>query len=164
MKKFLFLTTLFALLISAEAKFKFAPASIERYSHLQFTWWGFKVYKAEIWTPKAQKPDFKDKIILHINYQRDIKSDKLISSTRDEWKRLKLIRPESEIWLLRLARIWPDIKKGDSLTTYINGNKTSFYQGDKLLGEVIDKNFGSTFIQIWLHKKSQTSELLQRVK
>ena len=68
MKKLLFLTTLFALLISAEAKFKFAPDSIERYSHLQFTWWGFKVYKAEIWTPKAQKPDFKDKIILHINF------------------------------------------------------------------------------------------------
>jgi len=164
MKYFFLVFSLFVTSALADARFKFVPEEVQRYSYLQFTWWGFKVYKAEIWTPKAKKPDFKSKLILHIQYQRNIKADKLVSTTREEWERLKLIKPESEKWLKALDKIWPDIKTGDSLTTYSDGAVTYFYQGDKLLGKVDDKKFGPLFLQIWLHNDSQTSELLKPVK
>lgn len=159
-----FLITFFTFVNLTQAKFKFAPEGLEYYSQLQFTWWGFKVYRAEVWTPSSNKPDFNKNLILHINYQRDIKAKSLVSTTRDEWERLKLLRPESERWLKELSVIWPDIKSGDSLTTFSNGQKTFFYQGPKLLGSINDKNFATVFLKIWLHENSKTSELLKRKK
>jgi hypothetical protein len=149
--------------VYAENTFQYTESDLKKFSQLRFTWWGFKVYKAEVWTPESIKPDFSKEILLHITYERDIKAKDLLSTTLDEWKRLKLSdETKRKIWLIRLKKIWPDVKKGDSLTTYMNGDLTSFYQGDKLLGHVKDKEFGPAFLKIWLHKKSQTSELLKK--
>lgn len=164
MKVFIFQLAFLTIVNYSHANFKFAPENIERYSNLQFTWWGFKIYKAEIWTPEAKKPDLNNNLLLHIKYQKDIKASKLVSTTRDQWKRLNLLRPKSEKWLKELSNIWPDIKSGDSLTTYSNGKVTFFYQGQKLLGSVKDEQFGALFLQIWLHKDSETSDLLKRTK
>ena len=163
MAKYLLFIFLFeSTLVASDKKFSFAPDNIERFSHTQFTWWAFNIYKAEIWTPESKKPDFADHLILHIRYQKDIKAAKLVSTTKDEWVRLKLINPESAEWLKKLTKIWPDIKSGDSLTTYSDTQKTFFYQGVKLLGSIDDKAFGPMFLKIWLHKNSQTSELLKK--
>lgn len=162
MKKIL-LFLFFALNAQASTPFVFTETQLRPFSQLNFTWWGFKIYKAQVWTPEAEKPNFEKELLLHIEYQRDFDSQELVDSTLDEWKRLKLLNKNKyQNWLKQLKAIWPDIKKGDSITTYLNKDTTYFYQDDKLLGKVIDKEFGSTFLQIWLHEKSKTSELLKK--
>lgn len=159
------LIILFALTLSlfGSERFDYTETDLKLYSKINLTWWGFKVYKAEVWTPKSSKPDFTKEILLHIEYQRDFDAEDLLSSTYDEWERLGLIvNGKSKVWLKQLEKIWPDVKKRDTLTTYLNGDTTSFYQGKKLLGKVKDKEFGSRFLKIWLHEKSKTSDLLKR--
>ena len=162
MKIIAFILTSFFFINSSHAKLNFASEDMKKYSSHQLTWWGFKIYIAEVWTPKSQKPDLSEPIILHINYQKNIKAEKLISTTQDEWKRLGLINAKSPEWIKQLSKIWPDIKSGDTITTYSDGQATYFYQGKKLLGSVNDESFAKPFLLIWLHEKSKTSELLKR--
>ena len=160
----LVLTVLFIFQAALSANsFSYTESDLEKYSNIRFTWWGFKVYRAEVWTPDADQPDFEKEILLHIKYERDIKAKDLLSTTLKEWKRLKLSHENQRaVWLACLKKIWPDVKKGDSLTTYMNGDTTSFYQDNKLLGSIKNKEFGPAFLKIWLHKNSQTSDLLKK--
>ena len=153
----------FTLTTFGSERFSYTETDLKLYSKINLTWWGFKVYKAEVFTPKSSKPDFTKEILLHIEYQRDFDAEDLVSTTYDEWERLGLIVDgKSKKWLKQLEEIWPDVKKGDSLTTYLNGDTTSFYQDKKLLGQVKDETFGSRFLKIWLHEKSRTSDLLKK--
>ena len=162
MKSILLVLSL-TLTTQASNMFKFTESKLSKFSHLNFTWWGFKVYKAEVWTPNAAPPNFKREILLHIEYQRDFEKQDLVDSTLDEWKDLGLLNKNKyQNWLRQLKTIWPNVKKGDSITTYVNKNTTYFYQGNKLLGKVNDQEFGPTFVQIWLHKNSKTSKLLKK--
>lgn len=158
MKKILLILSLS---LSLQASFDFTEKRLKQYSELNFRWWTFKIYNAQVWTPKASKPDFKNEILLHLTYQRDISAEDLLESTDDEWKDLKLfVEGKSEKWLKQLKAIWPDVKKGDSLTTHWNGKETFFYQGNTLLGKISDQDFGPRFLKIWLHPKSKTKKLL----
>ena len=151
-----------SLSLSLQASFDFSKSKLERYSELNFRWWGFKIYNAQVWTPKADQPNFEQEVLLHLTYARDIKDEDLLESTYDEWEDLKLLNSKSQQWLKELKVIWPDVKKGDSLTTYWDGKVTHFYQGKKLLGTVTDKAFGPIFLKIWLHPKSKTRKLLKK--
>lgn len=160
----LFFLLMPSLLWGADSKFTFTEADFKKYSHVQLTWWSFKVYKAGIWTINGDEPDLDKPIILHINYQRNIKAERLISTTLEEWERLKLLSSKSKSWLKQLKKIWPDVKKGDSLTTFSNNGVTKFYNNNKFVGKITDKDFGPLFLQIWLHKDSKTPELRKRIK
>ena len=165
MTRFLTVLILLAMCLTADAGFAFADNSFKQYSRINFTWWGFKVYKAEVWTPKAEKPDFDNRIILHIKYNRNFKAKDLLETTLEEWERLKISNDRQRlIWINKLKKIWPDVKKGDSLTTFLDKDKTLFYQGNRLLGQVNEKEFGPAFLKIWLHKNSKTKSLLVKSK
>ena len=62
MKVIAFLLTSFFFISSSQAKFNFASEEMGKYSKHQLTWWGFKIYIAEVWTPKSQKPDLSEPI------------------------------------------------------------------------------------------------------
>ena len=163
MKYTLISLLVFFCLAAADNPFSYTENTLKRYSYLNFTWWGFNVYKAEVWTKEAVKPKFDKEILLHLIYKRNFKAKDLLKTTLEEWERLKLGKEKQRnIWIFKLSKIWPDVKKGDSLTTYMNGEVTSFYQGKKLLGQVKDKEFGPIFLKIWLHEKSKTSSLLKK--
>lgn len=152
---------MFSFTTQAAGPFDYTESKLEKYSQINLTWWGFKVYKAELFTPKSSRPDFEKEILLHIMYQRDIEAEDLLESTLSEWKDLGLyVSKKSEKWVKALQKIWPNVKEGDSLTTYLNGEVTSFYQKGKLLGQIKDKEFGPLFLKIWLHKKSKTAKLM----
>ncbi|WDE99478.1 chalcone isomerase family protein [Lentisphaera profundi] len=98
-------------------------------------------------------------------YRRDIKAKDLIKTSQEEWDRLKLCTlTQSKLWADQLSKIWPDISSGDSLSAWFDGENTHFYQQEKFLGKVSNKDFSRAFFQIWLHKKSQTSELRKGLK
>lgn len=90
--------------------------------------------------------------VLSIHYNISIKHTRLQATTLKEWKRMKKGDEEQHArWIKRLDSLWPDVKKGDTLTAYRQrGGPTQFYLGDRLLGQVSDPAFGPAFFAIWL--------------
>ena len=62
-----------------------------------------------------------------------------------------------------MARIFPDIKKGDTLIgVSLPGKEARFYNREKLIAVVPDPEFAKAFFDIWLSEKS--SEPKMRLK
>ena len=146
--------------MASQAKFSFLAQEYERVNTVQLTWYWLDIYEVELWRPVGGHFKQGDSFILHYKYEKNIKAKALIDTTKDEWQRLKLYKKqESDRWLIELKRLWPDIKDGDTLTTWFSLNETKFYQGRRYLGSVKGAGFSDKFSQIWLHPKSQTAEL-----
>ena len=59
------------------------------------------------------------------------------------------------LWSEEMARIFPDIKKGDTLIgVSIPGKEARFYNRDKFIASVTDPEFARAFFDIWLSEKT----------
>ena len=122
----------------------------------KMTWWGFKIYDAKYYESNETNP----KQLLELTYARDIKVEQLISSTRKEWKRLKLYdKKKSEDWLTELSKIWPSVTNGTTLSIYVFNGKTYFFENKKFKGMISDAELSENLIEIWLHPKSRIKGL-----
>lgn len=120
---------------------------------------GLHIYDASFWMQmdRTSSSTAANLCALSITYARNIKVNRLLSSTNKEWKRLGFAnRYPLETWLGLLRDIWPDIEKGDQLVVVsIPGGETIFFDQDKKLGTVQDPKFGPAFLAIWLDEKSR---------
>ena len=165
MLKFLLLTFLVTTAPAAQKIFPFSPQTFQSYSDLQFTWWTLNIYKVELWTADGKFPDFQKPLIMHYEYQKNIKAKALVDTSIEEWQRLKSCTDkQAQMWAKQLLKIWPDIKSGDTLTAWFDGKETHFYQEKKFLGSIKDQNFTRPFFSIWLHPKSKTAKLRNKRK
>jgi len=113
------------------------------------------VYDATLYSPSGKYQQDERQALL-LEYLRDIKAKDLIETTEEEWQKLELNSDKHEQWLKQLDAIWPDIKEGDCLLLVEKKDGTAeFYQGDKLLGEIKDKDFTEQFLAIWLSENSR---------
>jgi hypothetical protein len=120
----------------------------------------FKIYDLKISTKNSKEVDYKQAHIFQYRYNRDVDAVDLVSKTTEEWERLQLCNEEHAIrWSKELKSMWPDIKKGDSLTAYFDGEFTYYYHNNKYLGEIKGRIFARTFFQIWLDPNSRMTEL-----
>jgi hypothetical protein len=117
-------------------------------------WFGLHVYDVALF---AQERPYADSgtAALSIRYHISIKHHRLLETTLKEWRRMgKGEAVQRDRWIKQLASLWPDLKKGDSLTAFMRQDGTTqFYFGDRLLGEVPDPAFGPAFFSIWLDVK-----------
>ena len=120
---------------------------------------GIHIYDATFWMLEDKTPDFltTNTCALSITYARNIRAQRLLSSTKKEWQRLGFAEQYPiEAWLLILESIWPDVKKGDQLVVISNPDgKTTFYNNHRSLGTIEDPNFGAVFLAIWLDENSR---------
>ena len=119
------------------------------------------IYHSTLFTDDGEYRGIEPGLALQIDYRRNIKSEKLISTTRDQWQKLALYDPDtSESWLVELASLWPDIRRGDSITLYVEPDlsATFFYNGESL-GQLNDAGFTAAFLAIWLDENSTFPEL-----
>ena len=67
-----------------------------------------------------------------------------------EWQRLDGEFDEKEQrWIAQLDQIYPDITKGNQLSTLvISGRETRFYLDDREIGIIDDPEFGPAFLEI----------------
>jgi Chalcone isomerase-like len=114
-------------------------------------WFGLHVYDVSLYT-EDQPYTTNTTSVLSLEYAISIKHKRLQSTTLDEWKRLKIATPEQrDKWIAQLDGLWPDIKAGEQLSAYFQKDgSTTFYCGDRLLGEITDAAFGPAFFAIWL--------------
>jgi hypothetical protein len=119
------------------------------------------LYQSDLLTTSGNYPiqGNNDKLIFNIHYLTDISSDDLIKRTVEQWQHLGLTPNEYKLYLPILARIWPDINKGDRLSLFINYNQSSFYLNYKFIGKIDSPAFSQIFLDIWLSDNTSQPEL-----
>lgn len=114
------------------------------------------IYDSTLYSPDGDYSGIEPGLALHLEYRRNIASQRLVNTTRDQWQELGIYDEQlSEPWLDELSRLWPDIRRGDSVTLVVApGLAARFYYNGELLGVVDDGEFTRRFLAIWLDEKS----------
>jgi hypothetical protein len=125
---------------------------------------GLKVYDIYLWTPGKPHSDA-DLFALKLVYDLNLKGAEIAKRSVDEMRKLgytdeaKLTR-----WGETMARIFPDVKKGDVLVgVSVPGKEARFYAADRFIAAVPDAEFAKAFFDIWLSDKTSEPKLRQRL-
>ncbi|UTV30066.1 chalcone isomerase family protein [Photobacterium atrarenae] len=127
------------------------------------TWGPWVIYDSELRTPSGQYQHGMEDLALVIKYQRQIDQEDLLEATDEQWQHLGIAAEKRQRWLARLADIWPDVRKGDRLIFVVNRDGGVFYQDNRIIGTVPDKEMSRSFIQIWLSPKTAYPKLRRQL-
>lgn len=113
--------------------------------------WGFWViYDSELRTPDGTYRGIQPDLALLIRYRIDIDKKDLLDATDEQWQHLSIDPLNRRQWLQQLAKIWPDVKKGERLVFVLTERGGAFYLDERLLGKVKSSEMATAFISIWL--------------
>ena len=129
-----------------------------------FTWFGLKIYSAELWSEKAvviPNQFTTSSFALDLHYARTLHGEKIAIASIDEIKKLGIGNPAKHAaWLASMKSLFPDVEKGTHLTgIYAPGKATQFFRDGQLIGEISDPEFGPAFFAIWLDAKTSEPKL-----
>jgi Chalcone isomerase-like len=125
---------------------------------------GLAVYEARLWsaaplsaTNWAQTP-----LALEIEYARSLSGPRIAERSLQEMRHQgELSEATAERWLAAMRQIFPDVHKGDRITSvHKPGEGKRFFVNAVLKGEVRDAEFARYFLGIWLSPR--TSEPVLR--
>jgi hypothetical protein len=114
-------------------------------------WFGIKVYDIRLWTP-MKTWSHAESFALELIYDMNL-AGKDIAEKSVELMRKQGIKDEQKLkrWGEEMARVFPDIKKGDALIgVSVPGKEARFYSREKFIAAVPDAEFARAFFDIWL--------------
>ncbi len=130
----------------------------------KMSWFLMEIYQASLHSSDGAYSYKKYPQALKIRYQRDFKKEWLVDATAKEWQKMPIPRQQYKPWLRQLSVLWPDVKKGDSITFLIAENgKGSFYHNNRLLGQVDNPDMAEAFLDIWLAKNTSQPRLRRQL-
>lgn len=133
-----------------------APAPLRRWGSGEFRRFGFLVYEATLWAgDDPQRPP----LMLRLDYKRDIAGPDIAAASVREMRRTVADEARLRAWGERMARIFPDVKRGDHIVGHYRPEGAVFIQDERLLGRVDDPDFAQAFFGIWLDPRSSAPEL-----
>jgi hypothetical protein len=126
--------------------------------------WGLKVYYIRLWS-RAPQFNADEPFALELVYDLSLKGADIAQRSIKEMRgqghsdETRLAR-----WGETMARIFPDIKKGDALIgVYVPGKEARFYTREKLIAAVADAEFAKAFFDIWLSPKTSEPRLREQL-
>jgi hypothetical protein len=125
---------------------------------------GLKVYDIRLWTPSKPHRD-EDLFALELVYDLGLKGAEIAKRSADEMRKIGY-RDEAKLkrWTDAMARIFPDVKQGDTLIgVSVPGKEARFYSRDKFIAAVPDPEFAQAFFGIWLSEKTSEPKLRERL-
>jgi hypothetical protein len=131
-------------------------AVVERFPGLRplgsarFDFFLMHVYDATLWSANA--PWTPEALFaLDIRYAREVKGRDLAARSVEEMRRLghRDTRALAR-WEAAMARVFPDIRKGDRLVGVQVGHEAHFFNEQGTLGVIADLHFARAFFAIWL--------------
>ena len=126
-------------------------------------WFGLHVYDAALWVREGAW-DAADLFALDILYARDISGKALAESSITEMKRVGFTdEAQHARWLPAMARIFPDVGRGDRLVGLNIKGGATFFNQDRLLGSIDDPVFARAFFAIWLDPRTREPQLRNRL-
>ena len=129
-----------------------------------FRFIGMKVYDIRLWAPGGQYTPDKP-FALELVYDMNFKGSDIAQRSVDE-KRGQGYGPEEKLarWNAEMARIFPDIKPGDTLIgVHHPGKEARFYSRTKFIATVVDPEFARAFFDIWLSEKTSQPGMRKRL-
>jgi hypothetical protein len=124
----------------------------------EMRWFGLALYDATLYVAGADVE--RAPLALHLRYRRDIPRARLVQASIDEMRRLGAGPAQLERWEAELARVFPDVAGGDSITgVRMPGQGVRFFHQDGARGEIADPDFGRWFFAIWLDPKCHSPAL-----
>lgn len=159
-----FVFSLTASAASVELDEKVAAMNKVGSATFKFLFW--PIYDAELYAEQdafdfSSLPVF----ILQLNYQRNFLSEQLVNETKNQLREMDPLQVEAfQPWLDQLGEILPDVKKGDSLSLYVNREKySSFYLNGNFQGIIEDENFSRRFAAIWLDREDRYADFTREL-
>ncbi len=129
-----------------------------------FKFIGFKVYDARLWTP--QKPhSAADVFALQLVYDMAFKGREIAGRTVAEMRKVGYADEQKlKRWGEEMLRLFPDVKKGDTLIgVSIPSKGVKYYSRDKLIGSIDDAEFAKAFFDVWLSEKTSEPQLREKL-
>jgi hypothetical protein len=119
------------------------------------------IYKSQLLTTTGGYPirGENEQLIYEICYLADISSEDLIKRTEEQWEFIGLYKSDYQSFIPMLESIWPDIKKGDTLTLLLKKGVSIFYYNQKRIGSIHSPYFAHIFLDIWLAKNTSQPSL-----
>lgn len=127
----------------------------------EMRWLGFKLYDAALWASARGEAAVGDAHVLSIRYARAISSERLVSVSLDEMRRLGF-NDEAQLarWGEALAAALPSVEPGDTLAAlHRPGHGALFWHQDRLVGEIKDAELARAFFAIWLDPRTREPRL-----
>ena len=131
----------------------------------RFKWMFLTIYEGTLYTPDGVYQGIEPGLALQLEYARNISSQRLIDTTREQWQEMDVYREErSEAWLQVLGAIWPDVQKGDSITLLVGENlQATFLLNNAEAGTIDDPAFTADFLAIWLSESNNFPRFRQQI-
>ena len=141
-----------------------SSAGLKLVGQAQMRWLMFPLYRVSLKTADGRYQENQYPQMLDILYLRTIDKQDLLAATDNQWNRLGVPQAKRKLWISQLGKLWPTIKKGDRLAFQVNpdGYNYFIYNG-KRIGGVADKQFGKSFLDIWLSPKTSQPGIRQRL-
>ncbi len=130
----------------------------------RFTYLLWEVYDATLYAPKGELKRTKP-FAMKLTYLRSATGVEIADKSAQE---IRQVGFSDEIklaaWHSQMRKIFPNVKKGMSLTgIYTPDAPTRFYKGSTLIGVIKDPAFGKWFFNIWLGPKSSEPKLRRQL-
>ncbi|KAF0864257.1 hypothetical protein PLD_26975 [Pseudomonas sp. LD120] len=128
----------------------------------EFTWFGFKVYSARLWSPeKSLRAD--TPFALELTYRRTISREDLVQTSLEEIQRLSgagVSPAQLKDWQAQMQRAFVDVEPGQRITgVFLPGRGVQFFVDQRLQHVVDDEAFARAFFAIWLDSRTRNPQL-----
>jgi len=134
---------------------------LDRVGGGEMRWLGFKLYDAALWARARGEAAVGDAHALSIRYARAISSERLVSVSLDEIRRLG-VSDEALLarWGEALAAALPSVEAGDTLAAlHRPGEGARFWHQGEPSGEIRDPDLARAFFAIWLDPRTREPQL-----
>ncbi len=149
---------------SVRASLRGAPRLVGQH---RFTYWGFEVYDASLWSSTAFVPEdwARQRLVLELRYLRDFKGADIAQRSIDEMHGQRaLTATQKQTWLATLVRLIPNVRNGERLSGVYSPDKgMQLLHQDRLVGEVTDVELAQRFFGIWLAPETSQRQLRQQL-
>lgn len=128
---------------------------------MQYLFWD--VYDATLYTPSGSYKSEQMPVKFTLTYLRDFKAKDIVKATKEQWRHLGKTELDA-LYSAKLLQMWPNIKKGESLTLQTNEQGISvFFHNNEMIGQIDDTRFANEFLAIWLSEKTSEPTLRKQL-
>lgn len=133
----------------------------------RFTYFGFEVYDATLWTSPAFQPTaaHDHELALELQYWRNFEAKDIAQRSIQEMRRIaKPSASQEQAWMVQMLRVFPNIRKGDRLLGLQRpGQAAEFWHNGQPRGEIADPEFARLFFGIWLSPRTSDPAFRERL-
>jgi hypothetical protein len=133
----------------------------------RFTYFGFEVYDATLWTSPGFEPTaaHEHELALELQYLRNFEAKDIAQRSIQEMRRIaKPSTGQEQAWMAQMLRVFPNIRKGDRLLGVQRpGQAAVFWHNGQLRGEIADPEFAKLFFGIWLSPRTSAPAFRARL-